>query len=394
MTAVATSSEMQGVPHHLLSILEPWETDFNVKKFNAVFWETVEAIRKRGNLPIVVGGTNYYLEAILSPLLPKPESKFVEIDDCLKKRILSSLETLDFQEMLTCLRDADPEAAQLTIKNDTRRVENALKRIVVSSENKITDEEIPDLADFKLPSTKDQIGNVKIIFLDSSAEEWLAGRLKSRINSMLFSEGGLSEIFELYFSLATRDFKSESTEKSLADQLKSRVASLQSQGVLQAIGYKEFLEYFSDLLGRNSASDLSELENKCRQEVVGTSSANSEPLKSAVSQLLSDTIKLTKKQRRYFCNRLLPSLDRLCLPLDVTSVEKFGSVIEAAYRYLQFDERPAEEKSCSKTKNKKVYFKCDVCSKEGVGEIERTVHFKSKGHWANIKKAKRLAANL
>ena len=132
MTATATKEEMQGVPHHLLGVLELWDTDFNVQQFKDIFWKTVREIRSRGNLPIAVGGTNYYLEAILEQFLPQKTHVSVAIDDALKQRIEKSLETLEYHEMLACLQLADPEAARLTIKNDSRRVENSLKRLIAA----------------------------------------------------------------------------------------------------------------------------------------------------------------------------------------------------------------------------------------------------------------------
>ena len=125
MTAVASEQEMDGVPHHMLGILEPWETGFDVRRFKDLFWQTVNEISSRGVIPIAVGGTNYYLETILEKYLPKQQETFKVLEQELIKRIQQSLRTLDFNEMLGCLKEADPEKAKLTIKNEPN---NALAR--------------------------------------------------------------------------------------------------------------------------------------------------------------------------------------------------------------------------------------------------------------------------
>ena len=56
--------EMQGVPHHLIDILEPWE-EFNVVVFQKRCLECMEQIYDRGHIPILVGGTGFYIQAVL-----------------------------------------------------------------------------------------------------------------------------------------------------------------------------------------------------------------------------------------------------------------------------------------------------------------------------------------
>lgn len=63
-TAKITESEMQGVPHHMIDILEPDE-EFNVFEFQKRVKRIIEDIQSRGKLPILVGGTGFYIQAIL-----------------------------------------------------------------------------------------------------------------------------------------------------------------------------------------------------------------------------------------------------------------------------------------------------------------------------------------
>ena len=63
-TAKITAAEMQGVRHHLIDILDPGE-DFNVVLFKEYALKAMEDIYSRGRIPIVVGGTGFYIQALL-----------------------------------------------------------------------------------------------------------------------------------------------------------------------------------------------------------------------------------------------------------------------------------------------------------------------------------------
>ncbi len=63
-TAKITVSEMAGVPHHLLDIKEPWET-FSVAEFKERADAAIAQIAGRGKLPILVGGTGFYINSVL-----------------------------------------------------------------------------------------------------------------------------------------------------------------------------------------------------------------------------------------------------------------------------------------------------------------------------------------
>ncbi len=60
-TAKASLEEQQGIPHHLLSTLLPCD-NWNVKKYQEAALEVIDDIVKRGKLPVIVGGTMYYIQ--------------------------------------------------------------------------------------------------------------------------------------------------------------------------------------------------------------------------------------------------------------------------------------------------------------------------------------------
>ena len=63
-SAKITEAEMQGIPHHMIDILEPWE-EFSVAVFKEKCQQCLSGIYERGHIPIVTGGTGFYVQALL-----------------------------------------------------------------------------------------------------------------------------------------------------------------------------------------------------------------------------------------------------------------------------------------------------------------------------------------
>ena len=63
-TAKVTAEDMQGIKHHLIDIVEP-DVNFNVNDYKKKADEVIEDILSRGKLPIMVGGTGFYIQAVL-----------------------------------------------------------------------------------------------------------------------------------------------------------------------------------------------------------------------------------------------------------------------------------------------------------------------------------------
>ncbi len=118
-TEKVTASEMRGVPHHLLDIREPEET-YSAGEFVADATTAINDIVARGKLPILVGGSHFYFDALLQGL---PDS--ADPDPTLR----AELERLSDEELCARVRAADPRrAAELDPKN-RRRLIRALEII-------------------------------------------------------------------------------------------------------------------------------------------------------------------------------------------------------------------------------------------------------------------------
>lgn len=447
MVAKITPQEMEGVPHHLFSVLEQTAATFDIHQYRLLFWQTVNDIVHRGKVPIVVGGTNYYLEATLrdleiitqddpdeqaSKLLEKlslkddPEQKIL-----LGKKLASSLEALDFSEMLEVYQQVDPDGARLVQKNDVRRLENKLKRV----QNHLT-ESLGDA--YYEQQRRDREASIRqlvlrsgltclcMLVLDTDDMPWLEARLLQRINSMVFKEGGLVEITSLLGSLllgGEKPGQMPSSPQEAARMIEDR----RECGVLQAIGYKEFLPYFEAVLRACGNFPVFECKKAAEKAIfwaieatkIGESGSVEKfdcpvwkALLAGIQVLWKHTVQLVKKQQRYIKNRLLVSeqakllkcsktfivrsveqFKKEVLPATKSEADKFFSSNQAPFPVEELKILHINTEIPPAPKSKKEYSKCEPCSKEFVTLVDKKSHFQSKGHWKKVRAIKIRAIN-
>lgn len=121
-SAKITVEEMEGVPHHLIDVLEPSE-DFNVVRFQQMARNAMEEIYSRGHIPIITGGTGFYIQAILN------EIDFEDTEENTKFRmVMNELAEEKGNEYLhEMLRQVDPKSAEQIHPNNRKRVIRALE---------------------------------------------------------------------------------------------------------------------------------------------------------------------------------------------------------------------------------------------------------------------------
>ncbi|MCR5666754.1 MAG: tRNA (adenosine(37)-N6)-dimethylallyltransferase MiaA [Eubacterium sp.] len=117
-----TKEEMGDVPHHLIDICDPKE-EFNIKIFQEKAKEAIEDILARGKLPIIVGGTGFYIQSVLY------DTDFSKDDSGGEYRVyLEDVAKTKGKEYLhECLNKIDPVTAQKTHFNNVKRVIRALE---------------------------------------------------------------------------------------------------------------------------------------------------------------------------------------------------------------------------------------------------------------------------
>ena len=202
-----SADKMEGVPHHLIDFLDPHE-DFNVFIFQKLVKEAIEGITKRGKVPIIVGGTGFYIQAVLYDI------DFTETDEDetyrheLEKRALEEGVHVLHEE----LRAVDPESADAIHENNSKRVIRALEYYKKTgrkiSEHNTEQHQRTSPYDFKY-------------FVLTDDREVLYSRIEKRVDQMI-DEGLEAEVKEL-----------------LAMDIPKEATSMQGLGYREMIGYLE-----------------------------------------------------------------------------------------------------------------------------------------------------------
>jgi tRNA dimethylallyltransferase len=120
-SAKSTREERASVPHHLLDVVEP-DAVFSAADYARLARQAVAAIRARGRLPIVAGGTGLYLRALLHGLFEGPSR-----DAALRARLERIADRFGDARLHRLLRRVDPQAAERTHPNDRVRLVRAIE---------------------------------------------------------------------------------------------------------------------------------------------------------------------------------------------------------------------------------------------------------------------------
>ncbi len=204
-SAKITAQEMAGVRHHLIDMLEPTE-EFNVVMFQRMAREAMEQIYDRGHIPILAGGTGFYIQAVLYDI------DFTENDEdtALRKALEAEAAKKGPAVLYERLRAIDPASCEIIHANNIKRVIRAIefyektgKRI--SEHNREQKERVSfyNSAYFVLQDDRDR----------------LYQKIEERVELML-SQGLVEEVRALREMGCTRDMVS-----------------------MQGLGYKEILAY-------------------------------------------------------------------------------------------------------------------------------------------------------
>lgn len=121
-TAKPTKEELQAVPHHCIDIVDP-SVSYTVGDYKVQVEEILQNLFKTGKVPIIAGGTGFYIRAVLEGLdIPdvKPDIKF-------RSKMGELVEEKGKEALFSILKDKDPVIAQKLHFNDTFRIIRALE---------------------------------------------------------------------------------------------------------------------------------------------------------------------------------------------------------------------------------------------------------------------------
>ena len=202
-TAKPTLEEQAGIPHHMLSVAEPWE-DFSVSRYCAMADPIVEDILRRGKSPIIVGGTGLYMDALIrgNAFAPCPSTG--------RREELEALAASQgIEAVIEKLQKVDPESAARLHPSDQKRIIRAMEvyletGMTITEHNRKTQEIPPKYHPIRFA-------------LADRQRQTLYDRIDRRVDTMV--EAGLIEEIQ---GLLARGIPEKCT-------------------AMQAIGYKEFV---------------------------------------------------------------------------------------------------------------------------------------------------------
>ena len=121
-TAKPTKEEQEGVPHHLIDILDPWQS-YSCADYVRDARDKIEEITQRGALPVLCGGTGLYLDGVLLG----GSFEDTPSDAAVRQRLKEEVARLGAAALYERLQRVDPESAKATHPNNVKRVLRALE---------------------------------------------------------------------------------------------------------------------------------------------------------------------------------------------------------------------------------------------------------------------------
>ena len=391
-----TIEDRRSVPHHLLGCIKLNEEPWTVAKFLTQATQIVDQIRSRGKLPIVAGGTHYYIQSLLfNDALVDEGPEYVSVEEQEKRWPVLGGSSM---EMLAELKTVDPVMAQRWHPSEARKIRRSLE-IYLNTGRKAS--EIYEKQRARRTDTANS-GNAEY----ENAQVTEGGQTDEIRNHVISTLRYDSLILWMHASSKTlRSRLDNRVEAMLRDGLLSEVASLRklqlqmqdvrpigdlTRGIWIAIGYKEFLPYLLGLeAGNVSAKELERLKL------------------DGVEQTQIRTGQYAKSQTKWIKAKLITALQREDLTrnlfiLDTTDLTKWESEVipvadQVVIAFLTGSALP-DSKACSDAadnmlrpvkEQKLCARRCEVCNKTMMTEDAWETHLKSRKHKATARSKQR-----
>lgn len=120
-TAKPTQAELESVPHHLISIIDP-DQSYNAGRFYADACQVIGNLQAQGSIPIICGGTGLYVSALLNGIF-----ELDQLDSQIREALLQRLQNEDLEVLYSELKELDPDFAQKISSRDKQRILRGLE---------------------------------------------------------------------------------------------------------------------------------------------------------------------------------------------------------------------------------------------------------------------------
>lgn len=214
-SAKVTPAEMQGVPHHLIDEFEPQE-EFHVVRFQEYAKKYIHEICSRGKIPILVGGTGFYIQAVLYDIDFTENGSDTSYRDSLQK----IADTQGAEVLHQMLREVDSKSADLIHANNVKRVIRALEFYHETGQK---------ISEHNEAEREKESPYQFVYFVLNDERETIYANIDQRVDQMI-EQGLIHEVQSLRERGCTRDLVS-----------------------MQGLGYKEILDYLDGIFSLEEA---------------------------------------------------------------------------------------------------------------------------------------------
>ncbi|EEA18883.1 hypothetical protein EYB25_008973 [Talaromyces marneffei] len=394
--------EREGVPHHLIDFIGLEEESWRIGQFRKECLRVIQDIHSRGKIPVLVGGTSYYVQAVLfndalvgegvEDVLSNNSGRQVN-----KERTSEEWAILDapVETMMEKLREVDPIMANRWHINEGRKIRRSLEIYLETGRpaSEIYEEQMRQrqaAIDNKEGITTGQLRFPTLVFWVHAEREKLYGRLESRVDTMA-EQGLIAEAHSL-------------SEYALEQEAQGNPIDV-SRGIWVSIGYKEMEPYFTALRAGNlNEKELETLKESCLESVkTSTRQYSTRQVQwirkklwtaladiGATNQLfVLDTTDpgawdscvaapMERIAQAFLCNETLPEPKSLSQWAEETLTER-------EHNYTKVTVPPAQTLK---------QMTCEICNKTMMGQEQWDIHMRASSHRRALKAAAKKARNM
>ena len=223
-SAKPTIEEMQGIKHYLIDVIEPTQR-FSVAEYKKRAEQAIEEIIKKGKTPIVIGGTGLYANSLIYGI----EYSEIEFDEKYRNKLMQEAETIEgLQKLYQKAKRIDPIAMEKISSNDKKRIVRILEIFNSTGKTKTQQE---------IESRKEDIKYDYKVFGINIERPILYERINKRVDIMV--------------------------EQGLIDEVKYILKKYKEfPTAMQAIGYKEIVEYLNGIITKEEAIEKIKQESR------------------------------------------------------------------------------------------------------------------------------------
>ncbi|XP_050992651.1 tRNA dimethylallyltransferase isoform X3 [Labeo rohita] len=355
ITNKVTEEEQAQCRHHMISFVDPLVSGYTVVDFRNKALSLIEDIHRRKKLPIIVGGTNYYIESILwKVLIDTGQGSVTESEQGGASESKAELEKLGGPELHKRLKEVDPDMAAILHPHDARKIARSLQVFM--------DTGVPHSQ--LLEEQREQDGG-----------DCLGGPLRFQDPCV---------------------FWLRCKPDALDERLDKRVEEMLSLGLIDEL--KDFHQRFNDKKikeNRDRVSQAGDPPLRPKTEQMGPQPIPQE----AVRSTFHDGWTHFKISTAIHCHYLFSGPASNVPPvygLDVTDVTSWETTVLAPaleiLDCLQKGEQPSAQPirvEGVESRNKRSHHMCDLCDKVIIGDLEWTAHQKSKNHLYQVRKRRK-----